>query len=434
MEIVPQRESQISQSGNKSFGPVLRASVLFTNFFLIIMALYQLKPASRSLILEAHSTTILPYVWIGSAIALLIVVSIYHKLLMRFSRLQLVYGTCLLFIFLLILFRLWLALPGIVAPVAFYIFVDVLGVVLVEQFWSLADSIHSTREGKRWYGVVGTGGLVGGMVGGGAAALTIKYTSLQTPDLLLIAAGIIAIIIGLTWVMAHFAMYTHAESSTAVGVPKPTGWRALTSSRYLILIAAILLLAQLVSPVVEYQFLHVIETVYPGRELRTEVLSAFFSIMGAVSIGVNLAITPLVLRFFGVLGGLLVQPIILASSAWAFIMNPTLIPAATLKICDRGLSYSINRASKELLYIPVDPILIYEAKAWIDMFGYRIFKVAGSMMILLLTQWTSLARDTTDLTMVVIAGCVTWVGILLMLYREYQTITVQHTVPDSVRN
>ena len=364
MGLSSRNKSHISPTRHGGFGAVFRASVLFINFFLIIMALYQLKPASRSLILDAHTTTVLPYVWIGSAFVLLVAVSIYHQILKRFSRLHVVYGTCLLFIALLVLFRLWLALPGKGAPVAFYIFVDVLGVVLVEQFWSLTDSIHSTQEGKRWYGLVGTGGLVGGMVGGGAAALTIEYTPLQTPDLLLIAAAIIAVIIGLTWVMAHFAMYTHTDTPVAVQTPKPTGWRVVTSSRYLILIAAVLLLAQLVSPVVEYQFLHVIEVLYPSREYRTEVLSAFFSLMGAVSIGVNLMITPLVLRFFGVLGGLLVQPIVLATSAWGFIMHPTLIPAATMKISDRGLSYSINRASKELLYIPVDPVLIYDARAF----------------------------------------------------------------------
>lgn len=413
---------------------MLRASVLFTNFFLIIMALYHLKPASRSLILDAHTTAILPYVWIGSAFVLLVAVSIYHQILKRFSRLHVVYSTCLLFIALLVLFRLWFAHPGQVAPVAFYLFVDVLGVVLVEQFWSLTDSIYSTREGKRWYGLVGTGGLVGGMAGGGAAALTLAYTPLQTPDLLLIAAAIIAVIIGLTWGMAHFELYTQRESASAVQTPKPGGWRAVSSSRYLILIAAVLLLAQLVSPVVEYQFLHVIEELYPDRELRTEVLSAFFSIMGAVSVGVNLVITPLVLRFSGVLGGLLVQPVVLASSAWGFIMHPTLIPAATMKICDRGLSYSINRASKELLYIPVDPVLIYEAKAWIDMFGYRIFKVAGSMMILFLTQWTTLVRGTADLTLVVIAGCMVWVGVLLVLYREYQAIALQQPVAANGRD
>lgn len=432
MKIVPYSKSQILHLRSNKFGPLLRTTVLFVNFFLIIMALYQLKPASRSLILDAHTTAFLPYVWIGSALVLLVMVTFYHKILQRFSRLQVVYGSCFLFISLLVLFRVWLAHPGPIAPVAFYIFVDVLGVVLVEQFWSLTDTIHSTQEGKRWYGIVGTGGLVGGMVGGGAAALVIKYTKLQTPDLLLIAATIIAVIIGLTWLMARYAMYGETKSSNEViERPKATGWRALTRSRYLILIAAILLLAQLVSPLVEYQFLHVIETTYPSREMRTEVLSLFFSIMGAVAIGVNLIITPIILRFFGVLGGLLVQPIVLASSAWAFIMQPTLFPAAIMKMSDRGLSYSINRASKELLYIPVDPTLIYEAKAWIDMFGYRIFKVAGSMLILFLTQWTSLISGTANLTMVVIAGCVVWVGVLHVLRREYQTVTLRQTIQES---
>jgi AAA family ATP:ADP antiporter len=407
----------------------LREFVLFVDFFLIIMALYQLKPASRSLLLDGHTTTILPYVWIGSAIVLLVAVSLYHRLLERFQRLHVVYGTCLLFIALLLLFRLWLGFRGEVASLAFYIFVDVLGVVLVEQFWSLTDSIHSTHEGKRWYGLVGTGGLVGGMVGGGAAALIIAYTPLQTPDLLLIAAGIIGMIIALTWLMAYLNLYRTPENEAIPTAPKAGNWRTLTRSRYLVLIAATLLLAQLVSPLVEYQFLGVIEVLYPSREPRTEALSVFFSIMGGVAIAVNLIITPLVLRFLGVLGGLLIQPLVLSASAWGFIFSPGLLSAATMKISDRGLSYSINRAAKELLYIPVDPVLIYEAKAWIDMFGYRIFKVAGSMLILLLTQWTTLLKGTADLSLVVIVGCTAWLLVLLVLYREYQTILHRQPVP-----
>ena len=434
MEKSQRSQSHFSQLRNTGFGPVLRAAVLSINFFLIIMALYQLKPASRSLILDSHTTAVLPYVWIGSALVLLVAVSLYQRFLKRFSRLNVVYGTCLLFIALLALFRLWFALPGAVAPVAFYIFVDVLGVVLVEQFWSLTDSIHTTRQGKRWYGIVGTGGLVGGMVGGGAAAMTIAYTPLQTPDLLLIAAAIIAVIIGLTWLMAHFGLYTAREDPAPAPLPKPGSWRLMTTSRYLVLIATILLLAQMVSPLVEYQFLHVIETLYPNREPRTEVLSTFFSVMGAFSIAVNLAITPLVLRFFGVLGGLLVQPLALAVSSWSFLLQPSLIPASIMKISDRGLSYSINRASKELLYIPVSPCMIYEAKGWIDMFGYRIFKVAGSVLILFLTQWTALISGYADLSLVVIAGCCVWVVVLLILYREYQAIALREPVPANGQN
>ncbi|MEJ2344583.1 MAG: Npt1/Npt2 family nucleotide transporter [Gammaproteobacteria bacterium] len=401
---------------------VFRSGILFANFFLIIMALYQLKPASRSLILAAHGTAILPYVWIGSAAVLLVAVSFYHRVLDRYSRLRVVLGTCLLFIVLLLGFRVWLAFPGKVASVAFYIFVDVLGVVLVEQFWSLTNSIYSTAEGKRWYGLVGTGGLVGGAVGSGAAALTIRYTPLHTPDLLLVAAAIIGVIFVLTWIMGRLDVYARAEA-IAGSAPKGGNWRLLTHSRYLLLIAGALLLAQLVSPVVEYQFLRVIEHTYHDQETRTTVLSLFFSVLSAVSIAINVIITPLVLRYLGVLAGLLVQPLVLATTTYGFMSHPSLIPAATMKISDRGLSYSINRAAKELLYIPVDPVLIYQAKAWIDMFGYRIFKVAGSMLILVLTQWTTLASGRFDLSWVIIGGCLVWTGVLFALYREYRGLT-----------
>jgi len=411
--------------------PILRSAVLFVNFFLIIMALYQLKPASRSLILESHGSEALPYVWIGSALTLLLAISFYHRIVDRYSRLRVVLGTCITFIGLLVLFRILLMHPGKITPVAFYIFVDILGVVLVEQFWSLTNSIYSTEEGKRWYGLVGTGGLVGGAAGGGTAALVIKYTSLQTPDLLLVAAFIIGLIFGLTWLMGRFELYANAESVALSGKGKG-GWRILSHSRYLLLIACALLLAQLVSPIVEFQFLKVIESLYADREARTAVLSLFFSVLNMVSITINVLITPLVLRYLGVLAGLLVQPIILATTTYGFWIQPNLIPAAAMKISDRGLSYSINRASKELLYIPVDPVLIYQAKAWIDMFGYRIFKVLGSMLILVLTEWTALARNHYNLSWVVIAGCLAWMLVLFYLYREYRNLTSAETPPPAI--
>ncbi len=403
--------------------PALRTAVLFANFFLIIMALYHLKPASRSLVLESLGSDSLPYIWIGSAISLFVLITLYHRILDHFNRLQVVLGSCVVFILSLVLIRILLVFPGKVIPVIFYMFVDILGVVLVEQFWSLTNSIYSTDEGKRWYGLVGTGGLVGGMAGSGAAALVIHYTPLQTLDLLLVAAFIIGIIYVLTRMMAHFRMYDVDNNADISIQESKSGWRALSHNRYLVLIAAALLLAQMVSPLVEYQYLRIIESVYPELEARTAILSLFFMLMNTVSVVINILITPLVLRYLGVLAGLLVQPLALATSSYGFIMQPTLWPAATMKISDRGLSYSINRASKELLYIPIDPKVMYRAKAWIDMFGYRIFKILGSLLILILTQWTAIATGYTDLSWVIIGGCIIWVLVLINIYREYQMLS-----------
>src|SRR5689334_17595106 len=84
--------------------PAIRSALLFTNFFLIILAYYQVKPASRSLFLEFAGSKNLPYVWTASALLLIALMPFYQRLLRRVSRLYIVLGTCALVAALLVLF------------------------------------------------------------------------------------------------------------------------------------------------------------------------------------------------------------------------------------------------------------------------------------------------------------------------------------------
>lgn len=248
---------------------------------------------------------------------------------------------------------------------------------------------------------------------------------MQTPDLLLVAAGILGLIIVLTAFMGRLGIYDEKMGFSAPLLGKsssPADGNPL-QRRYLMLIAAALLMAQLVSPLVEFQFMKIVETVYPEREVRTATLSVFFGVLSGFSIVVNLIITPFILRRLGILAGLLVQPVMLAAATFWFSLHSGFIAAAVMKIADRGLSYSINRAAKELLYIPVDTLVMYQAKAWIDMFGYRTFKMVGALLILLLTQWTSLAPAVISLNGVIIGGCVVWVGVLTFVYQDYRILS-----------
>ncbi|MHC4707636.1 MAG: Npt1/Npt2 family nucleotide transporter [Planctomycetota bacterium] len=402
----------------------LRAAFLFVNFFLIITALYHLKPASRSLFIGSLGAERLPYVWIATALIMLGLIGYYHRLVAKYSRFKVVLVSCLIFSGLLVVFRFVLATENVAGSVGFYVFVDILGVVLVEQFWSLSNSIYTTREGKSWYGLVGTGGLVGGVTGGGVAALLIKGTSLQTLDLPLVAAGIILLTFSLTAIMGRLGIYCEVDNPSNPEMPE-RNWRVLTHNRYLLLIAAILLLAQQASPFIEYQFLNTVQAAYEERETRTAFLSLFFSLLGLVSILINLGITPIIHRNLGVIAGLLLQPLLVFLCSLGFMLKPTLTMGSVTKISDRGLSYSINRASKELLYVPVDPLMIYQAKAWIDMFGYRVFKILGSIFILLFTQWLPVKVTIAQLSWFTLSICLTWMGLIMVLRRDYVSISLE---------
>ncbi|TLS65700.1 ATP translocase [Mariprofundus erugo] len=411
---------------------LIRGILLFTNYFLIIAALYQLKPASRSIFIEQVGSEHLPYVWIATAISLALIISLYNRLVARFSRMHVVIGTVAILISLLGLFRLLLNAPTQVTAFAFYIFVDILSVILVEQFWSLTNSINSEQDGHRWYALIGTGGLLGGVLGGMGAHALITYAAMNTLDLLLVAATILLLLMALTLLMQRCGLY-HEQSTAAHERHVDSGfWRTIIGNRYLTLIAALLLLSQIIEPLVEFQFMHAVEAAYGDREARTAYLGSFFSLLSGVAIAINLILTPLIHRWLGAIAGLAMQPLSVAVSTMFFIANPTLLTAATLKIADRGLSYSINRASKELLYIPIDAVLIFQAKAWIDMFGYRVFKILGSVMILLLTQWLWFTVSVPATGWLSLIICITWMAVLVGVKREYRKVS-RHSLNNTDR-
>jgi len=73
-----------------------------------------------------------------------------------------------------------------------------------------------------------------------------------------------------------------------------------------------------------------------------------------------------------------------------------------------------------LLYIPIHPHLSYRAKAWIDMFGYRVFKVLGAVLILLLTGWLPVDAGLVGLGWLTMSVCVLWLVTVSYLAREYR--------------
>lgn len=399
-----------------------RSLALFCNFFLIILAYYQVKAASRSLLIAFGGADALPYTWVYSALTLMALISAYHLLVERYARVRIVLGSLLFFALGMLLFREFFAPRTLTGAIAFYVFVDIFSVVLVEQFWSLTDAVSTATDGTRSFWFVGTGGLLGGVAGGLLASALVTQGGFATADLLYSCAFLLGVVFAFNLAMWRHGFYAEVHDQGAPG-PIDANWRALIGNRYLVLIAALLCLSQLAQPVVEYQFLAVVEQAYPDTDRRTAYISEFFSLMGVVSIAVNVVVTPLLHRLSGAIGGLFVQPLVLAAGALAFWFHSTLGMAALMKIADRGLSYSINRASKELLYIPVDPVLTYQAKAWIDMFGYRLFKALGSGLILLWGLWAG-ATGPATLSWLTLAICAAWGLLLVRLAAAYRQVSV----------
>lgn len=400
------------------------AGVFFVNFFLIIGALYLIKPASRSLVLQYLDASQLPYLWIASAAIVFVLIGALQLAGKRLGGWQFIQVSLLCCIALLTILRLFSPQSGMVSAIAMYLLVDLMGVLLVEQCWSLVNSVFASESGRRWYGFIGAGGLLGGLFGGISAALMLKTSSLQTQDLPLVTADMLAMVVAFNAVLLSSNFLPRkippkAELSDCTmqlqALPTAAEVRILRPQRYLWLIAAALAVSQIISPLLEVRFMQALVESVADLDERTALLSLFFSLVSAFSIFTSLVIVPLILRRWDAFGVMAMQPVMLFVVSVLGGGLSGLSAAAGLKFFDRGLAYSSTRLAREMLFLPLHQNVMFSAKAWIDIFGHRMFKVVGAAMVLCLGHWGLQASGSEYL---VSAAALLWLGIILLIRQE----------------
>src|SRR5512134_3436388 len=126
--------------------------------------------------------------------------------------------------------------------VAFYVFGLILAVLLISQFWTLANGIYDPRQAKRLFGFIGGGVTLGGMTGAGITALIVERVGTNTLLLcsaftLLACMAIVSIILGREHQAAPSAA-AGAEEERGVSIPRALA--LLRGSKQIQLIAVVI--------------------------------------------------------------------------------------------------------------------------------------------------------------------------------------------------
>ncbi|GEM_PF-572824 len=401
--------------------------LMFFYFFITITCLYILKPVRSSIFLEKSGFENLPYVWISTVLILMGVVAIYVKFVGWLQKNVLLMGTVLFFVS--NIFGFWWLLgkdvPGL--PAAFYIWVSIFSIMNVTQFWTLANDIFNPREAKRLFGFIGSGGILGGMCGGYITGLLVH--TVGTVNLLIIAAAILicsVIIIQIIWKGEHFKKEIkpqHDEEIDDQAVKDEKNkqskevLRNIWRSKYLLLLLTMVCLAKLVSTLIEYQFNGIVQGSFLGIDKKTAFFGWFWGMLNTVSFIIQFFLTSRVLRHLGIRVALLILPIGLLFGNMAILLNPTLWSAVFTMMYDGSMNYSLNQASKEVLYLPIAREIRYRVKPFIDMVGYRTAKGIGSLLILFMTQ--VLVFDLKSLSIFTLALIVVWILAALVMKKGY---------------
>lgn len=143
-------------------------------------------------------------------------------------------------------------------------------------------------------------------------------------------------------------------------------------------LALLIALTQVVSTVADLQFSRCAEVAFPEKDLRTQWFGGFYAALNGGSAVCQFIVAPLLLAYVRHRIIHVAVPLVHLGVLVAVFLYPGLWTAAACYLVFKVLDYSVFRAVKELLYIPLSFDARYRAKEIIDAFVYRAAKGATS--------------------------------------------------------
>jgi ATP:ADP antiporter, AAA family len=293
-----------------------------------------------------------------------------------------------------------------------YVFGAVAITGLVAQFWSAASLAFTAAQGRRLFGPLAAGGVLGAVLGAALSALLLERHGV---DKLLGAASFGFVL------SALMATFVELEDDPAALGPAPEpesdgmgGMRREPLARTIALLVA---LSTALSVVVDYAFKARVVDALSGPELGP-FFARYYLISNAVTLALQVVITgPLVARL-GVLGVSLFSPgLLLAGALGAALAGAPLFAAVGLRGLDGVLRNSVQRVALELLWAPIERRRKLAAKAVVDGLVARGAQALAATILVALTA-AGLA-GASSLTLIGAALAALWLGASLRVQGPY---------------
>lgn len=382
-----------------------------------IASVIALKAASDSLFLSRFEASQLPYADLAVTALVGVVVGLYLKLSNRLPLARLVQFTQVLMAGLFALLWYGLAAGWAPAAIVLYVWVGIYAVLVPSQVWSIANSVLTTRQAKRLFSLIGSGGIAGAAMGGRIA--NFAGTRNATEAVLLAAAAILLLGAAIAAVLSRRMLATNERRAAAKErASLLASFRLVMSQRYLRLITASLFLSAIVSTLVKFQFKAVAKASFAGDQAAlTTFFGDFYGYIAVFSFVFHVLFTSRLLRLFGLGAGLFVLPLALGLGGVALLTSAGLWAAVVARGADQSFRHSLDRASNELLYMPLAARVRTQVKSFLDIVVSRFADGIASLLLLLLLEVLTLASS--GVSWAVVLGVIPWVATVWLLRREY---------------
>jgi len=270
---------------------------------------------------------------------------------------------------------------------ALYLWAGVIGTLLTVQFWLTAAQRFTPGQGRRIYGLLSAGGVLGAVVGGVIGALLAQQMSVK--NLLPASAGIHLLTALVVTLAPPATELAPAPDKARVGAEI----RAVRSNAYLTRVGILIQLSGATLLIVDYLFKSVMATRLPPGDLGI-YLARYYAIMNAVALIVQVFVTMQVLQRMGTILALTLLPLcLLLSGAAGLVFGTAMLAVLLAKGSDGALRFSLHRVSTELLFLPLSNEERAKAKPLFDSVLARGTQALIAVVILLLNQFHLASND-----------------------------------------
>ncbi len=251
---------------------------------------------------------------------------------------------------------------------ALYAWSALIGALMVAQFWMLCGGIFTLGQSKRLFAPVSSGGVLGAVVGAGAAYFVVQRAPVE--QLLLVSAGI--------FLVTAFLLTTLRNDDTQVaplavadledGEALERGGLIAEMRRWPYLGRLVGLIGVSTAAVLtaDYLFKSTVARTLPAAELGS-FFATSYAAMNAAALVVQLVLAQYVVRRLGILAAFCVLPLLLAAGGTASVLMGGAVLATVLtKGADGALRHSLHRISTELLWLPLPDEVRGRVKTLVD--------------------------------------------------------------------
>jgi AAA family ATP:ADP antiporter len=195
----------------------------------------------------------------------------------------------------------------------------------------------------------------------------------------------------------------------------------LRGSRHLQLIALVVGFSALGAATLEQQLNLAAESEVAGGDAITSFLAGITFYVSLIGFIIQIYFTSRIYSLLGIGFALAVLPVSLGATALIILMNKALWASSIARVSDSALRYSLDKTTRETLFLPLSAEMKLKAKGFVDVVADRfVGKGIGSVVLIIATHWLKLTWW--QLSFLSLIYCGLWLVLTRVAKKEYLSV------------